>query len=313
MTNRRVRGLLVCANGALAGGAVVDSMSDLGELLRQARVYKGASLRDAERATRISRTYLEALENQDFSQLPPPAYARGIVKNYAQYLGLDPVAILSLYDSTDNEGVGETLQVVPATRPISVRPHWVPNFAIIGFMLVVSAIVFAWLYSAYFQPDDPDTDITIGLPTVTPMQESLLGSVILTPTPEPTEMPTLEPIVTPTEIPVFAAPIQTPTAEPEIVEPTPEPGYGTIIDSVIVSGGAHEFLLIGTDEVWLQVYLDWSMEPQWEGTLQPGQSLLFVSDVATVASGNAGFIQVLVDGVSYGILSDVWDAVVTLP
>src|SRR5690606_8623386 len=98
-----------------------------------------ASLRDAERATRISRTYLEALESQDFAQLPPPAYARGIVKNYAQYLGLDPAAILSLYDATDDESVGETIQVVPATRPLDVRSHWAPNFAIIGFMLVVSA------------------------------------------------------------------------------------------------------------------------------------------------------------------------------
>lgn len=295
-------------------------MSDLGELLRQARVYKGASLRDAERATRISRSYLEALENQDFSQLPPPAYARGIVKNYAQYLGLDSVAILSLYDSTDVESVGESIQVVPATRPINVRPHWVPNFAIIGFMLIVSAIVFAWLYSAYFQPDGLEADVTSGLPTVTPMAESLIGQIILTPTATPTPEPTPDvatptsetAAVVPTEPPVVVA-TEPPVEQEEYVEPTVEPGYQTIVDSVINSGGLYEFLLIANEEVWVQVWLDWSETPSWEGTLFAGQSLMLIADVATVSSGNAGFIEVLVDGVYYGFLSDTWDATVTLP
>ena len=309
-------------------------MSDLGELLRQARVYKGASLRDAERATRISRTYLEALENQDFTQLPPPAYARGIVKNYAQYLGLDPAAILSLYDSLDDESVGETIQVVPATRPLDVRSHWAPNFAIIGFMLVVCAIVFAWFYSAYFQPEEFENSVTAGLPTVTPIGESLLGSVILTPTPTPESVVQAGgQEVQPTPSPEPAAP--TATSEPQITIPTatpipevvqqaetdPEPEVeddgGTWEDefagTAVNEGGAHEFVLTATEEVWVAVYLDWSEVPDFEGVLLPGETVYLLGDVATVTSGNAGYVQVYVDGVSYGVLSEVWDATVTLP
>ena len=302
-------------------------MSDLGELLRQARVYKGASLRDAERATRISRTYLEALENQDFSQLPPPAYARGIVKNYAQYLGLDPAAILSLYDSSDEESVGETVQVVPATRPMDVRSHWAPNFAIIGFMLVVSAIVFAWLYSAYFQPENIDPDVASGFPTVTPMGESLLGTVVMTPTPqpatneqdhqqsdEPTPLPdaaapepTNEPvIVIPTQAPVVVE--EVPTAVPEV----PEVSEG-IVEWIVNDGGSNEFVITATEEVWLEISLDWSGIPDFDGTLFAGQSIYMLADVATVRSGNAGFLQVFVNGEPYGILSETWNATVTLP
>jgi cytoskeleton protein RodZ len=302
-------------------------MSDLGELLRQARVYKGASLRDAERATRISRTYLEALENQEFAQLPPPAYARGIVKNYAQYLGLDPAAILSLYDSSDGESVGETMQVVPATRPLDSPSHWAPNFAIIGFMLVVSAIVFAWLYSAYFQPDVVDPNVAGGFPTVTPMGESLLGSVILTPTatqeteaqaggseiiptPSPDGVPATE-----TEAPVVSIPTEEPTEVIVEVVPTEEPdvGVGSVVDTVVNSGGAYEFVLVATDEVWLEVSLDWAIDPDFDGTLTAGESVILVGDVATVRSGNAGYLQVYVNGVAYGILSETWDATVTLP
>lgn len=298
-------------------------MSDLGELLRQARVFKGASLRDAERATRISRTYLEALETQDFTLLPPPAYARGIVKNYAQYLGLDPAAILSLYDSADDDSVGETLQVVPATRPLDVPSHWAPNFAIIGFMLVVSAIVFAWLYSAYFQPESIDPNVASGFPTVTPMGESLLGSVILTPTATPEAEPQSGgSMVPPTEAadptetnePLVFAPVEEPTEIVVEEVPTEEPDtLGSVVDTVVNPGGAHEFVLVATDEVWLEVYLDWALIPDYEGTLQAGQSLIFVGDVATVRSGNAGYLQVHVNGTAYGILSETWDAMVTLP
>ncbi len=306
-------------------------MSDLGELLRQARVYKGASLRDAERATRISRTYLEALESQDFAQLPPPAYARGIVKNYAQYLGLDPAAILALYDSADDESVGESIQVVSATRSMDVPSHWAPNFAIIGFMLVVSAIVFAWLYSAYFQPEDVDPNLAAGYPTVTPITDSLLNAVILTPTTSPTavaqaggqESAQTSPTEPPAATQTTEAPTSTPqaTAETVIEEPVEEESEEStddeqetgLEDSIVNPGGAYEIVLVATEEVWLEVSLDWNTVPDYEGTLLPGESVRFVADVATINAGNAGYLEVYVDGEAWGILSSTWDETVTLP
>ena len=304
-------------------------MSDLGELLRQARVYKGASLRDAERATRISRTYLEALESEDFAQLPPPAYARGIVKNYAQYLGLDPVAILALYDSSDDESVGEAIQVVSATRSMDVPSHWAPNFAIIGFMLVVSAIVFAWLYSAYFQAEVLDPNLAAGFPAVTPISDSLLSTVILTPVPSPEaqaggqevpqESPTQAPTVTPTptEAPIPPTATPEPVSETVVDEPNDDPevdgSVASADDGVVVPGGVYEIVLVATEEVWLEVSLDWNTVSDYEATLQEGESVRFVADVATISSGNAGYVEVYVDGASWGILSSTWNETVTLP
>lgn len=309
-------------------------MSDLGELLRQARVYKGASLRDAERATRISRTYLEALESEDFAQLPPPAYARGIVKNYAQYLGLDPVAILALYDSSDDESVGEAIQVVSATRSMDVPSHWAPNFAIIGFMLVVSAIVFAWLYSAYFQSEVLDPNLASGYPTVTPISDSLLNAVILTPVSPPEEqsggqeaseqeasqeLPTQAPPATslPTQAPVVPTATPEPVSEAAIDESNEESqvdgSSASAVDSVVLPGGDYEIVLVANEEVWVEVSLDWNTVPDFEGTLQEGESVRFVADVATISSGNAGYIEVYVDGAAWGILSSTWNETVTLP
>lgn len=60
-----------------------------GEILRQARLARGQTLFDAERDTRINRLYLEAIEAAHFDVLPAPVYARGFMRAYARYLGLD--------------------------------------------------------------------------------------------------------------------------------------------------------------------------------------------------------------------------------
>jgi Helix-turn-helix domain/PASTA domain len=66
---------------------------DVGELglsLSQARLARGLSLEDAERSTLISRRFLRALETQDYSVFPAPVYARGLLRTYSRFLGLDP-------------------------------------------------------------------------------------------------------------------------------------------------------------------------------------------------------------------------------
>ncbi len=72
-------------------------MSPLGETLRRARLAKGITFEDAERVTRIPRKYLEALEQENFGILPAPVYARGFLRSYAGYLGLDPGALLPFF------------------------------------------------------------------------------------------------------------------------------------------------------------------------------------------------------------------------
>jgi cytoskeletal protein RodZ len=73
------------------------SPSPLGETLRRARTAKGITIEDAERVTRIPRKYLEALELENFGILPAPVYARGFLRSYAGYLGLEPAELLPFF------------------------------------------------------------------------------------------------------------------------------------------------------------------------------------------------------------------------
>ena len=61
----------------------------IGSLLEKKRLEKGLSLKEVEQATKIRTRYLKGLEHEDPTSLPDPVYARGFLKTYANFLGLD--------------------------------------------------------------------------------------------------------------------------------------------------------------------------------------------------------------------------------
>lgn len=73
-------------------------MSSLGEQLKLTRESKGISLDYAADTLKISKRYLEALEENSFNVLPAQIYVRGFLSSYAKFLGLDPKVILDQYN-----------------------------------------------------------------------------------------------------------------------------------------------------------------------------------------------------------------------
>ncbi len=74
-------------------------MSELGDLLRDARHKKHATLEQAAAATRIKTPFLAALEDGEYGALPGPAYITGFLRNYAAYLGLHPDDVVQEYNA----------------------------------------------------------------------------------------------------------------------------------------------------------------------------------------------------------------------
>jgi cytoskeleton protein RodZ len=75
----------------------VTPLRTIGEALRSAREAQGKSLDDAAVATRIRPSYLEALEEEQFGELGGSVYAKGFLRSYAGYLGVDPAPLLEAY------------------------------------------------------------------------------------------------------------------------------------------------------------------------------------------------------------------------
>lgn len=72
-------------------------MEEIGNILREAREARGASLSEAQEQLKIQTKYLSAMEGGRFDELPTSVHARGYLKNYAKYLGLDPQPLLDEY------------------------------------------------------------------------------------------------------------------------------------------------------------------------------------------------------------------------
>ncbi len=72
-------------------------MKTVGEILKSNRLSKGYSLEQVEQATKIRLKFLRDIENDDYTRLPSLSYAKGFVKNYSEFLGLDSGNVLAFF------------------------------------------------------------------------------------------------------------------------------------------------------------------------------------------------------------------------
>jgi hypothetical protein len=88
----------------------------LGELLRRERELRHISLDDVAERTKISRRYLEAIEEGRFDRLPGETFVRGFIRSYAQSVGLNPQDMLLMYNQA------RVVQEVSPLRPEHTAP-----------------------------------------------------------------------------------------------------------------------------------------------------------------------------------------------
>jgi len=119
-----------------------DSFEQIGSTLKSARRGQGVKILDVSQQLRISGDYLSHLESGEFDQLPAPAYVKGFLRSYGQFLGLDPVSLVARYAAIASE---ET--VVPEYKmPMGARPPQRSAPAIVSMLLVFAGIGYGGWY-----------------------------------------------------------------------------------------------------------------------------------------------------------------------
>ncbi|MDQ6748298.1 MAG: DUF4115 domain-containing protein [Candidatus Dormibacteraeota bacterium] len=104
----------------------------LGSKLKQARETKQLSLQEVEWATKIRGEYLQALEDEEFDRLPSGTHARGFLRSYAAYLGLESDTMVDEYNnSTATEIVSTRPAVRPRQRDFTLTPGMIVGAALI--------------------------------------------------------------------------------------------------------------------------------------------------------------------------------------
>ena len=72
-------------------------MESIGEKLRLAREQNNLTIDQIARETHVAKSFLKALEDEDFSVFPGETYAMGFLRNYAENLGLNPEELIGIY------------------------------------------------------------------------------------------------------------------------------------------------------------------------------------------------------------------------
>jgi len=115
----------------------------IGTTLAQARESAGLSVDEVAHATRIRRTLLLGIENDDFSACGGDFYARGHVRTIALKLGVDPVPLLHEFDAARPPESPRTSDVFEPerARPERRGPNWSAAMAaalvlVVGFGVV---------------------------------------------------------------------------------------------------------------------------------------------------------------------------------
>ena len=72
-------------------------MRTVGQALKEEREKRLYTLEEIEKATKIRKELLQALEDGDYQKLPPATFVQGFIKNYGKFLGLNSEKLLAVY------------------------------------------------------------------------------------------------------------------------------------------------------------------------------------------------------------------------
>ena len=103
---------------------MVDQRMTVGQNLRTQRETQKVSLESIAKDTRIKPAFLQALEEDAFDLLPAESYARGFIRCYSKYIGLNPEEILGVYQTQVGPSKNQVREQMVKPSPLqSVKGH----------------------------------------------------------------------------------------------------------------------------------------------------------------------------------------------
>ncbi len=126
-----------------AAAAAAPVYTNVGQILREARVAKDLTVDQIATELRIEARQLAALEDNRFEQIGPTVFIKGYIRQYGQRLGLDPRTLMDIYGRQTNI---EEVQVKPS-KSIKLRDErqitvWV--VAVLVLLLIAVGLAVWW-------------------------------------------------------------------------------------------------------------------------------------------------------------------------
>jgi len=182
-------------------------MAEIGGLLQEAREKKNCSFDDVAAATKINKRYLLAMEQEEWNRLPGKVYARGFLRTYARFLGLDEQAVCDLYEASlvagetekalGASGAGDrrrrkrrkkTKEKEKKDKTIDLRTSPKKKMIYALCVLSISLLIFSvWAFRRYYL-DEAEAARPVSPPILQPQP-------VMVAEPEPDPEPEIEPVI----------------------------------------------------------------------------------------------------------------------
>jgi cytoskeletal protein RodZ len=266
---------------------------ELGEELKQQREMLGFSLEEVERNIHIRLHYLDALESGNLNDLPSPVQGRGMLQNYASFLGMDVEPVLLLFA----DGLQAQHAEKRAARPVSTdtnpdirrsRLPFIRSFPrdwLVGVVLIAAVIAFVIWGVIRINSFQATPELVETVPSIAEALQSTAeeGSAEILP---PTETPLPEAIDGENSAEIVPPP------PAEIPEETPVPTVSNAPVQVYVSV---------LRRAWMRVTVDENVE--FEGRVIPGSAYSFSGDFQIeLLSGSGAALQLFYNEADLGVM-----------
>ena len=200
-------------------------MITIGQQLQDARLALDLSVEDVAFRTRIPASRVRDMESDDLSQFANLTYARGFLKLYSQFLGLDISEHLSQFSTAEFSHASghEYVQTANATMnlPAAVFTDYGqarrPGLYILILLALTAGGVFWWNKRGEETSGGADKAVIV------PAKEEQPAPRAETKSPPPAEAPGPSPVVPAPAVPAPAAPVVPDTAENATEPPAPPP------------------------------------------------------------------------------------------
>jgi cytoskeleton protein RodZ len=267
-------------------------VDDVGGRLREARERLGLTLEEVERSTRIRVHHLEAIERGELDSLPSPVQARGFLRNYAEFLGLEPGDVMLQYAEglqkrKTRHRASVALAGQEASRLGKMRPlRWLSADMLVAALVTVVVIaVLIWgggrVMAAMRQSSE----------------NSQPASGFLIPSQTPSLIPSISPLLA----------SELSTASPTPVSEASTPGTLAFLGPV----GQVDLRLVVEKRTWLRVLVDGT--EAFSGRVAPAQALPdYIGQVIEVQTGNGGGLRAVYNGQDQGLLGELGEVVIRL-
>jgi cytoskeleton protein RodZ len=284
-------------------------MGAFGNKLRREREMRGVTLGEISESTKISKRWLQALEEEQFDVLPGGVFNRGFVRSYARFLGIDEdQAVADYAAASDEQPPAEDkfpleIHEKPDSPPLNPKRSCLPVvLAIVALVVVVGGWTW-WVkrkpptsaHTPQASPQNAAQPISPTAPTVSTPQSGNSADKSAPAEPQPPSTVTNQSTqLLPNNNPEKAAPAKD-KAETAPADKNKASNLGeNLTKSFIVFIKAKE-------DSWVSIVADG--KTAWEGTLDANKERsIQAARELVVKTGNAGGLDISYNGKPLGAL-----------